>query len=183
MASLTKPIYKSAVHHLFLLEPYQWILQTPSYRWLPLNSFSSTAQHHIFCSILLKKMECVLTVATTLLHERSNVGQANDTGIPSVRIHLRALVLRDGRDCSKLVIYCGKVAGACNDTCYHINCVDKNSATMVYVHTLDVFALLMVIPAPIPVIPTRRIMKSPDAELLTVPVATKYCPAKNFAIR
>lgn len=83
-------------------------------------------------------MKLALTAAATLLQIWSSVASTNEAGAPSVRIHPRALVPRDGRDCGKFVMYCEKAAGACNNACYHINCFDKNSATMVYVDMLDV---------------------------------------------
>lgn len=82
-------------------------------------------------------MKLALTIAATLLHVLSSATSTNEAGFPSARIHPRALVPRDGRDCGKFVMYCEKAAGACNNACYHINCFDKNSATMVYVNTLD----------------------------------------------
>lgn len=82
-------------------------------------------------------MKLALTIAATLLHALSSATSTNEAGFSSARIHPRALVPRDGRDCGKFVMYCEKAAGACNNACYHINCFDKNSATMVYVNTLD----------------------------------------------
>lgn len=78
-----------------------------------------------------------LTIVTILLHLASQDVLAGGAGVPSVRIHPRALAPRAGRDCGEFVMYCEKAAGACNNACYHINCIDKNSATMVYVSFLD----------------------------------------------
>lgn len=86
---------------------------------------------------------------------------------------------RDGRGCGKFVMYCEIAAGACNNACYHINCVDKNSVTMVYVNMLDVSTLLMVILATMPTIPTRRTVNNPDAKLPMAPFATKCRSAKT----
>jgi len=128
-------------------------------------------------------MKLALTVAVTLLHAWSIAASTDEAGVPSVRIHPRALVPRAGRDCGKFVMYCENAAGACNNACYHINCVDKSSATMVYVITLDVSALLMVILASIKAIPMTRIVYSPDARLLTAQCATNCRSVRNFTIR
>ena len=76
-------------------------------------------------------MKLVLVAATGLLHLWSSEVLALQGSAPSVRIHPRALTKRDGRDCGKFVMFCEKAAAACNNACYHINCIDKNSATMV----------------------------------------------------
>lgn len=46
--------------------------------------------------------------------------------VDHVRTHPRSLVKRAGRDCGKFVMDCSKAQGACNNACYHVNCVDKN---------------------------------------------------------
>lgn len=79
-------------------------------------------------------MKLPLTIALSLLHALSIATSINEVGF---RLHPRALVPRAGRDCGKFVMYCEKAAGACNNACYHINCFDKNSATMVYVNALN----------------------------------------------
>lgn len=128
-------------------------------------------------------MKLALTVAVTLLQAWSSAASTEEAGVPSVRIHPRALVPRAGRDCGKFVMYCDNAAGACNNACYHINCFDKNAATMVYVITLDVSAVLMVILATMPAIPMKRIVSSPDARLLTALFATNCRSVKKSTIR
>lgn len=46
--------------------------------------------------------------------------------------HARDLVRRAGRDCGKFICKCQGAEGACNNACFHINCVDKTTKTMVY---------------------------------------------------
>ena len=128
-------------------------------------------------------MKLALTVAATLLHVWSSAASADEAGVPCVRIHPRELVPRDGRDCGKFVMYCEKAAGACNNACYHINCVDKSSAAMVYVNILDMVALLMVFLALMVATITRKIENSPDAKQATAPFATKCRSAKSSMIR
>ena len=55
---------------------------------------------------------------------------------PSARIHPKGLVKRAARDCGTFTMDCSSAAGACQNACYHVNCVDTNkeSSTMVYVH-------------------------------------------------
>ena len=55
-----------------------------------------------------------------------------------VRIHPRALPLqkRSGRDCGKFTMSCANAAGACQNACYMINCVNKDAATMTLVFHL-----------------------------------------------
>ena len=79
-------------------------------------------------------MKLSLVAAASLLHLWFGEAFVLEDAAPSVRIHPRALALdkRAGRDCGKFVMFCEKAAAACNNACYHINCIDKNSATMVY---------------------------------------------------
>lgn len=49
-----------------------------------------------------------------------------------VLTHPRDLVRRDGRDCGKWNFKCKGAEGACNNACFHVNCVDPSSRTMVY---------------------------------------------------
>ena len=49
----------------------------------------------------------------------------------SVRMSVRSIAKRDGRDCGKFIMNCEKAAGACNNACYYNNCIDPNGATMV----------------------------------------------------
>ena len=77
-------------------------------------------------------MKLALIAATGLLHVWFSEAFTLEDAAPSVRIHPRALTKRDGRDCGKFVMFCEKAAAACNNACYHINCVDSTSATMVY---------------------------------------------------
>ena len=101
-------------------------------RWLPLHNFclnhivaSSFHHHH-------QKMKTGPIIAAALLHTWSGVASIIQVGNPSVRVLPRALIPRAGRDCGKFVMFCEKAAGACNNACYHINCIDETSKTMVY---------------------------------------------------
>lgn len=76
-------------------------------------------------------MKLELVAAASLLHVWS-ADTANADTSPFVRIHPRSLVKREGRDCGQFVMFCEKAAAACNNACYHINCIDTASATMVY---------------------------------------------------
>lgn len=129
-------------------------------------------------------MRLALTISGTLLHALSIAASTNKVGLPSERIHPRALVPRDGRDCGKFVMYCEKAAGACNNACYHINCFDKNSATMVYVKSRWIDSdLLMAILVTMPATPIQRIASSQDAKLPMAPSVTNCRSAKSFTIR
>lgn len=77
-------------------------------------------------------MKLALVAAAGLLQLWSTEAYANDDFGPNVRLHPRGLLKRAGRDCGKFVMYCEKAAGACNNACYHINCIDKGTQTMVY---------------------------------------------------
>lgn len=131
-------------------------------------------------------MKSVILVAAALLHTWSGAASVINVGDPSLRMLPRELVPRDGRDCGKFVMYCEKAAGACNNACYHINCFDKDSATMMCVLKslrFDFFALLMIVLASMQVKPTTVIVSSPGARPLTAPFATNCRSAKCFTIR
>ncbi|KAL8765457.1 MAG: hypothetical protein Q9209_007484 [Squamulea sp. 1 TL-2023] len=74
------------------------------------------------------------TLALALLQACCVTATLTDVGSGRVRIHPRSLPFnkRDGRDCGKFEMFCEKAAGACNNACYHINCIDKNTETMVF---------------------------------------------------
>ena len=72
-------------------------------------------------------------IAAALLHTWSGAASIINVGDSSVRVLPRALIPRAGRDCGTFVMYCEKAAGACNNACYHINCINKDSEIMVYV--------------------------------------------------
>lgn len=81
-------------------------------------------------------MKLSLTVAASLLHVLSSEALTTEGTLPAARIHPRTFIKRaDGRDCGKFTMFCEKAAGACNNACYHIKCVDKGTSTMVYEHT------------------------------------------------
>ncbi len=86
-------------------------------------------------------MKLALVAAAGLLQAWSSEAYTNENTIPSVRVHPRGLVKRAGRDCGKFIMYCEKAAGACNNACYHTNCIDSSSTTMVSVLPLDLIIL------------------------------------------
>lgn len=86
-------------------------------------------------------MKLALVAAAGLLQAWSSEAYTNENTIPSVRVHPTGLVKRDGRDCGKFIMYCEKAAGACNNACYHTNCIDSSSTTMMSVLPLDLIIL------------------------------------------
>lgn len=56
---------------------------------------------------------------------------ADPNTLPAARVHPRALTKRDERDCGVFEMDCSRAAGACNNACYHINCVASETETMV----------------------------------------------------
>jgi len=77
-------------------------------------------------------MKLALPVTLCLLQVWSSHAFMTDQEVVDhVRNHPRSLVKRaGGRDCGKFVMDCSKAAGACNNACYHVNCVDKNKESM-----------------------------------------------------
>ena len=132
-------------------------------------------------------MRLALVALAGLLHVWSIDAFVLEDTTPSVRIHPRALNKRDGRDCGKFVMFCEKAAAACNNACYHINCVDKNSATMVYCipsQSCNVFALLTTFDTPDTMLATTMItiVYSLGARLQMAAFAIACPSARNFTI-
>ena len=94
---------------------------------------SSDVYHQRYGSAVLStKMKLTFAVAIALLQVWSIEASTREDDTPFVHIHPKEVVKRAGRDCGKFVMYCEKAAGACNNTCYHISCVDPGTARMVY---------------------------------------------------
>lgn len=76
-------------------------------------------------------MKLALAAAFGLLQVWSSHASMTDQGVVDyVRNHPRSLVKRAGRDCGKFVMDCSKAQGACNNACYHVNCIDKNKESI-----------------------------------------------------
>ncbi len=70
---------------------------------------------------------------------RSATSSPNEVAVPSsvaartlIPTHARNFVRLSGRDCGKFIFKCKDAEGACNNACFHINCVDASTRKMVF---------------------------------------------------